>query len=151
MPHRNMSTKQQIQTGTHPTWLQQSAEMMIAPSQKKNTHVELTWNPIANYGPARVHINKHAWDLLVLSRRCIEECMDLMGLHQKAAHKKTHKRYRSVVVDGDVVLQEVLIVEKRPAVTLEVTPRLEERPVADTAEGNVNDPPVRPPRRRLQG
>jgi len=119
--------------------------------EEKHTCLELTWNPIANYGPARVHINKHAWDLLVLSRRCIEECMDLMGLHQKAAHKKTHKRYRSVVVDGDVVLQEVLIVEKRPAVTLEVTPRLEERPVADTAEGNVNDPPVRPPRRRLQG
>jgi len=117
-------------------------------SEEKHAPLELTWNPITSYGPARVSINKHAWDLLVLSRRCIEECMDLMGLHRKATHKQMQKRYRSVKVDGSVMLQEVFIVEKRLDVTMEVTPRLAS--VATEAKSplaNAN-PPVRPPRRR---
>ena len=117
-------------------------------SEAKHRPLELDWIPNTQYGPARVSINKHAWDLLVLSRRCVEECMDLMGLHQLARHhEKKHKRYRPVTVDGKVVLQEIFIVEKKQEITLEVTPRLEERHVAAPQEEKANDPPVRPPRR----
>ena len=74
--------------------------------------------------------------------------MDLMGLHHLARHHEmTHKRYQPVTINGKVVLKQIFIVEKKQEISLEVTPRLEERNVITVAEEKANDLPVRPPRR----
>jgi hypothetical protein len=50
---------------------------------KEKECVQLDPLPLSCYGPSRVDISKECWELLVLSRINIEECMNALNLHGK--------------------------------------------------------------------
>ncbi len=88
-------------------------------SEKKSfmDKVNLSWIPISHHGPPRVSINKYAWELLVLSRRCIDECMNIMGLHTEATIDRNY--------------------DDAPLPTLEVSPRPGMSPIRGGGSGAV--------------
>ena len=71
-----------LESDIHDYVTQELSQLDVHTTPVINTRdIQLPWLTLGDYGPPRVQINKFAWELLVLSRRCIDECMNIMGLH----------------------------------------------------------------------
>ena len=121
---------------------------------------DLPWLSISEYGPSRVHINKQAWELLVMSRRAVEECMNVMHLHENVKPDQKGTRVtKTVAADGKIVIKQVLAKPPPRVIELEITPRknydaaISTLLSADDAieRGETVVAPTRPPRRPRGG
>lgn len=66
---------------------------------KRAQQIQLEALPLDCYGPCRIDIPKECWNLLVLSRINIEECMNILNLHGR--RKGTNTRGATISGKGD--------------------------------------------------
>ena len=95
------ASKKQEQEELHESYndyvSQEIAQFDVHSKAEKAQVKYLEWCPVTCYGPPRVNVNKYSWILLALSRRCIDECMNIMGLVQSTSGSSAE--YDSVTLE----------------------------------------------------